>query len=99
MNTLAQLIGFVTYLLQLLIYVILIQVVLSWLVAFNVVNYSNRFVRAIIDGIDAILGPILRPIRRALPDIGGIDLSPLILVLGIVLLQRLLTGIAMDMMV
>ncbi|QMW23403.1 YggT family protein [Sandaracinobacteroides saxicola] len=98
MNTLGQLLGFISYLLQLLIYIILAQVILSWLVAFNVINYHNRFVRAVIDGLDRIIGPLVRPIRRVLPDMGGIDLSPLLLVLAIILVQRLLTGLAMDLM-
>lgn len=99
MNTLAELIGFVIYLLQLLIYLMIAQVILSWLVAFNVVNLSNRFVRGIATGLDRLLDPMLRPLRRVLPDLGGIDLSPMLLILAIILVQRLLTGIALDLAV
>jgi YggT family protein len=96
-NTAVGLIGFVIYLLQILIWIVIIQAILSWLIAFNVVNTSNRFVDGIATGLDRLTAPMLRPIRRLLPDMGGIDFSPLILILGFILLQRLLQGIALDM--
>ncbi len=99
MNTLAELIGFIVYLLQLFVYVIIVQAILSWLVAFNVVNLHNRFVRGLLTGLERVLNPLLRPIRKLLPDMGGIDLSPLILILGIMLAQRLLSGLAVDLLV
>jgi len=99
MNTMAELIGFLVYVLQLFIWIIIIQAILSWLVAFNVVNTSNRFVYTVLTGLDRILNPFLRPIRRLLPDMGGIDLSPLVLILGIMLLQRLLQGLALDLLI
>jgi YggT family protein len=99
MNTLAELIGFIVYLLQLFIWVIIAQAILSWLVAFNVVNTSNRFVWSVLNGLDRLLNPLLRPIRNLLPDMGGIDLSPMILILGIILTQRLLQGLALDLLV
>lgn len=99
MNTMAELINFIIYLLQLFVYVIILQAILSWLVAFNVVNLNNRFVRGLLTGLDRLLNPLLRPIRNLLPDMGGIDLSPLVLILGIMLTQRLLSGLAMDLLV
>ncbi len=98
MNTLAGLINFIVYVLQLLIWVIIIQAVLSWLVAFNVINTRNRFVAGLLDGLDRLLGPILLPIRRRMPDLGGIDFSPLVVILGIVLVQQLLQGLRMDLL-
>lgn len=98
MNTLAELIGFLVFLLQIFIWVIIAQAILSWLVVFNVVNTHNRFVRSVLVGLDRFLSPILRPIRNLLPDMGGIDLSPMILILGIILLQRVLTGVRADML-
>lgn len=98
MNTAAELIGFLVYVLQLFIWIIVIQAILSWLVAFNVVNLQNRFVRSVLDGLDRLLNPVLRPIRNLLPDMGGIDLSPLVLILGIMLAQRLLGGLALDLL-
>lgn len=99
MNTLAELIGFLVYVLQLFIWIIILQAILSWLVAFNVVNLQNRFVHGLLTGLDRLLNPVLRPIRRLLPDMGGIDLSPLVLILGIILAQRLLQGLAVDLLV
>lgn len=96
---LAELIGFTIYVLQLFIWLIIIQAILSWLVAFNVVNTHNRFVYSVLTGLDRILNPFLRPIRNLLPDMGGIDLSPLVLILVIMLIQRLLSGLAMDMLI
>lgn len=97
MNTLAGLLDFLVYVLQLLVWLIIIQAVLSWLVAFNVVNMRNRFVATVVDGLDRLLAPLLAPIRRRMPDLGGIDFSPLVVILAMVLVQRLLQGLAMDL--
>lgn len=64
---------------NLVTYVVIIQFVLSMLVAFNVVNYHNQFVSALMTGLNAILDPILAPIRRHLPRTGGLDFSPIVL--------------------
>jgi len=98
MNILAELLGFIVYVLQILIWIIVIQAILSWLVAFNVVNTNNRFVWSLLNGLDRLLGPVYRPIRRLLPDMGGIDLSPLVLILGIILAQRLIQGLQLDLL-
>lgn len=99
MNLATELVGFLIYVLQLLIYVIVAQAILSWLVAFNVINTRNRFVDGLVNGLDRLLNPLLRPIRTRLPDLGGIDLSPLVLILGIMLIQSLLRGLALDLLV
>lgn len=98
MNMLVELLNFVNYLLQLLIWVIIAQAILSWLVAFNVVNLGNRFVASLLYGLDRLLSPLLRPIRNLLPDMGGIDFSPMVLILGILLVQRLLEGLSLDLL-
>src|SRR3546814_13782707 len=90
MNTLYAIIGIITMLLQLLIWIIIIQAVLSWLVAFNVINVHNQFVRTVLNAIDRITEPLLRPIRRFMPDLGGIDFSPMVLILVLIVIQRLL---------
>ncbi len=62
-------------------FVLIIGVVLSWLIAFDVLNVRNRFVRIVYDITNALMNPLLRPIRRFLPTFGGLDLSPLVLFL------------------
>lgn len=69
------------------IYILVISAVLSWLVAFNVVNMRNRFVYTVGDILARLTEPALRPIRRVLPNLGGIDLSPVVLILGLFFLR------------
>jgi YggT family protein len=69
---------------------VIAQVVLSWLVAFNVVNTRNRFVYLVGDFLYRVTEPALRPIRRVLPNMGGIDLSPVVLILGLYFVRILL---------
>ncbi len=69
---------------------VIVQVVLSWLVSFNVVNTSNRFVYLVGDFLYRITAPALNPIRRLLPNMGGMDLSPVVLILGLYFLRVLL---------
>ncbi len=87
MNALLDLILLV---LRLYSYLLVAWVVLSWLIAFNVINTHNRFVYAVTDFLDRITEPVLRPIRRVLPTMNGIDLSPVVLILLIYFLSRLL---------
>ena len=82
--------------LQLLLWIVIIQVVLSWLVAFNVINTSSNFVRTVVDTLDRITAPLYRPIRRILPDFGGIDFSPIVLILAIQILRKLNEGLALE---
>ncbi len=70
------------------LWLVIISVVLSWLVAFNVVNMSNRFVYLVWDFLYRVTEPALRPIRRFMPKLGGIDLSPVILILLLIFLQN-----------
>jgi YggT family protein len=81
------------YLLLIVTWVIIIQVVLSWLFAFNVLNTSSQGVRSFAIAIDRITAPLYRPIRRVLPDFGGIDFSPLVVLIIIQILQKLLAGL------
>jgi len=76
--------------LQLYIYAIFAMVILSWLFVFNVLNPRNQFVASVNHVLDAITEPVLRPIRRFMPNLGGIDLSPIILLLGIIFVQTFL---------
>lgn len=77
-------------LLQLYIWLLIAAAVLSWLIAFNVVNMRNGFVAAVADFLYRITEPLLRPIRNMLPNLGGIDISPVILILIIILIERLI---------
>ena len=76
--------------LNLYIYVVIAAAILSWLVAFNVVNPRNQFVAMVGDFLYRITEPGLRPIRNALPNLGGIDISPIILFLIIILIERVI---------
>ena len=81
--------------LQLYTYLIVASAILSWLVAFNVVNTRNNFVRSIWNFLDAVTEPALRPIRRILPNLGGVDISPIILILLIIFIQNLIVDYLM----
>ncbi|MEO6361508.1 MAG: YggT family protein [Sphingomicrobium sp.] len=80
------------YLLTILTWIIIAQVIISWLFAFNVLNQSSQGVRALSNALDRILDPLYRPIRKMLPDFGGIDFSPLVLLILIKIVQMLLGG-------
>jgi len=76
--------------LQLYTYVIIIVAILSWLIAFNVINIYNDFVRSSWNALNALTEPLLRPIRQVLPNMGGIDISPIILILLIWLIEDII---------
>ncbi len=85
-----ELLSFISYLLTLYIYVLIAMAVMSWLIAFNVVNPRSPIVHAIGDFLYRITEPLLRPIRNLLPNLGGIDVSPVILILLIVFIQSVI---------
>ena len=87
---LPSLITILDFLLQVLLWIIVGQAILSWLVAFNVINTSNHFVRSFLNALDRMTRPLYRPIRRILPDFGGLDFSPMVVILIIIVLRRLL---------
>jgi YggT family protein len=89
-------IDIIMMLLWLMSIIIIAQAVLSWLVAFNVINTHNNFVRSLLYALDRMTAPLYRPIRRILPDFGGIDFSPIVVLLLIWVLQRLLMGVAVQ---
>jgi YggT family protein len=74
----------------LIILVLVVNAILSWLIAFDVVNRRNQFVNGLWDFTNRLTEPLLRPLRKVIPLIGGVDLSPLVLVLGLLFIQRLL---------
>ena len=71
-------------------WVVIASAIMSWLVAFGVVNVRNQFIRVIVDLLFRLTEPVLRPIRRILPNLGGVDISPVILLLGLFFLRSLL---------
>jgi YggT family protein len=76
--------------LQLYIYLLIAAAVLSWLIAFNVVNTRNQFVSMVGEFLYRITEPLLRPIRNMMPNLGGIDISPVILILIIILIENII---------
>ena len=78
---------------DLYIWAVIISIVLSWLVHFSVLNTGNQFVSMVGDFLWRLTQPALRPIRRYMPNLGGIDLSPLILILGLIFLQMVIGNI------
>jgi YggT family protein len=78
--------------LQMLSFVIIASAIMSWLVAFDVVNYRNRFVYQLGRFLDGVTDPMLRPLRRIVPLLGGVDITPVIALLAIWFLQQVLAG-------
>ena len=81
---------FVSQIIEIYIWIIIASAVLSWLLAFGVINPSNRFVYMIGDGLHRLTEPAYLRIRRFVPSMGGLDLAPLILILGLMFLRNLL---------
>lgn len=96
MNIILSLFSIAILLLNVLWWIIVIQAILSWLLAFNVLNVSSPAVRQIALALEKVTAPLYRPIRRLLPDFGGIDFSPMVVLLLILVIQKLLGGAAMD---
>lgn len=78
----------IVILLDVLWWIIILQAILSWLVAFNVINISNDLVRNVLYALDRMTQPIYRPIRRILPDLGALDLSPMVVLLAILIIRQ-----------
>lgn len=90
----ATLYEIVSYLINIIVFVVIVQFVLGLLIAFNVVNLHNQFVAAIWQALNAILEPMLRPIRRFMPNTGAIDFSPMVLIIGLTILGIILRNLA-----
>lgn len=83
----------IMFLLNVYFWIIVIQVALSWLIAFNVINTSNPAARNLVDLLNKVTDPVFKPLRKYVPPIGGIDISPIIVIFGIFSLQRLVAGL------
>ena len=93
--TLFEIVG---YLVSIVVMLVIVQFVLSLLISFNVVNLHNQFVDAIWRAVNALLDPILKPIRRLMPNTGAIDFSPLALIIGLEILRIILKNLAVATM-
>ena len=89
--TLFEIVG---YLINIVVMLVIVQFVLSLLISFNVVNLHNNFVAAIWKAVNALLEPMLRPVRRYMPDTGSIDLSPMVVIIGLTIIQIVLKNLA-----
>ena len=85
-----SLLSLIRLILQIYSWIIIAAAVMSWLVAFGVLNVRNQFIRMVVDVLYRLTEPLLRPIRRVLPLIAGVDLSPLVLILLLMFLRNLL---------
>ena len=94
---LLALIQIIGYLVTIVSTVVIVQFVLSLLIAFNVVSLSNNFVASIWHSLNLILDPMLKPIRNIMPDTGMIDFSPIVLIIGLRIIQMLLGGLYSDL--
>jgi YggT family protein len=91
MTTLIQIVAMLT---NVVVMLVIIQFIIGLLFAFNVVNSSNQFLVQVYRSINALLDPVLAPIRRAMPDTGAIDFSPLVLIILLQILLIVLSGLA-----
>jgi YggT family protein len=94
---LLALISIIGYLITIITTVVIVQFILSLLISFNVVSLSNNIVESIWQALNMILDPFLKPIRKIMPDTGMIDFSPIVLIIGLRIIQMLLAGVARDM--
>jgi YggT family protein len=94
---LIALVSIISYLITIITTVVIVQFVLSLLISFNVISLSNDIVASIYQALNAILDPFLKPIRKIMPDTGMIDFSPMVLIIGLRVLQMLLVGVLSEM--
>jgi YggT family protein len=92
----SALLGVLILLINILIWVIIIQAIMSWLVAFNVINTYNSGVRQFLYLLERVTDPLYRPVRAFMPDFGGIDFSPIVVILVLHLLTRFLADLQLQ---
>jgi YggT family protein len=91
--TLYEIVG---YLISIVVMLVIVQFIMSLLISFNVVNLHNDFVAAIWKAVNALLEPVLKPIRRYMPATGMLDLSPMVLIIGLTIIQIILRNLALS---
>lgn len=94
---LLTLLQIVSYLISIVVTLVIVQFVMSLLISFNVINMHNDFVAAIWRAVNALLDPLINPIRRFMPDTGGIDFSPMVLIILLQIVQIVLRNAAAGM--
>ena len=85
-----SLISLIATVIQIYMYILIASVILSWLIGFNVINTRNHFVAMVAESLWRLTEPALKPIRRFLPNLGGLDISPVVLILLLIFVQNLL---------
>ncbi len=85
-----SLVTLISSIIQIFIWLLIANAILSWLVAFNVVNARNQFIATVGEFLFKITEPVLRPIRKIIPSFGGIDISPIVLILLLIFVQNLM---------
>lgn len=81
--------------LQIYTYIIIASVIISWLVAFEVINPKNEQAQNLLKAIDKVTAPIYKPLRKFIPPIGGIDITPIVVIFGIYILQQIVVQLFM----
>ena len=92
---LLALINIIDYLISIVIFLVVVQFVLSLLFSFNVVDRHSQWAGGLWQAVNALLNPVLRPIQRMMPDTGAIDFSPMVLIVLLTVLQKILAALAM----
>jgi len=90
------LLGVIILLINIMIWIIIIQAIFSWLIAFNVINTYNNGVRLFLNFLQRVTDPLYRPVRAIMPDFGGIDFSPIVVILLLHLLARFLMSLQLQ---
>ncbi len=85
------------YLITILTTVVIVQFLIGLAIMFNIISMQNQIVSSIYQSLNLILDPVLKPIRRVMPDTGAIDFSPMVLIIGLSILQMLITGLYRDL--
>jgi len=93
LELIVYLLQFIAYLINLYTYIVIAVVIFSWLMAFGVINAYNPIVRSIWQALNAVTEPLLGPIRNAMPNLGGLDISPVILLLACYFVQGLILNV------
>jgi YggT family protein len=94
---LLALISIIGYLIQIFTTIVIVQFVVSLLIMFNIISMQNQIVASIYQSLNVILDPFLKPIRRIMPDTGMIDFSPIVLIIGLRIVQTLIGGLYTDL--